>query len=94
MKSGMVVLGCVLALAFVVVGRGQIGMMGGGSLRHRFVMRNGVDPAYARLRNPLTTSDANAAAGGVLDGKYCAGCHGAGGLGDGGSGERPQSAAS
>lgn len=61
------------------------GMMGGP--RHAYVMRNGVDPQYARMTNPLRASAANLEQGRKLYEGNCAACHGAAGLGDGAAGK-------
>lgn len=64
------------------------GMMGHGPqgvsmLRHRYVMANGIDPKYARSRNPLAGTQENLRAGKALFERNCASCHGATGHGDG-----------
>ena len=62
------------------------GMMGGRGMmanpRHAYVMRHGIDPKYARARNPLEPSAANLEAGGKLYRLNCAVCHGDSGLGN------------
>lgn len=73
-------------------GMGGPGMMGGGqagvsTLRHRYVMMNGIQPGYAEARNPLKADDANLRVGKALFAKNCASCHGAAGRGDGPAGK-------
>jgi len=69
-------------------GMGGPGMMGQSSggvsvLRHRYVMTNGIDTKYAKVRNPLATSDATLREGKGLYEKNCVTCHGTSGHGDG-----------
>lgn len=69
-------------------GMGGPGMMGRGSggvsvLRHRYVMTNGIDPKYAKARNPLAASDSTLREGKILYEKNCVTCHGTSGHGDG-----------
>lgn len=63
--------------------RGGMGMMAGASIRRNFVMRNGIDPKYAGLSNPLPSTAHNISRGRQLYDQNCASCHGARGLGDG-----------
>lgn len=67
--------------------RGGMGMMSGSSARRHFVMRNGIDPKYAGLSNPLQPSTERVAGGRQLYEHNCAACHGARGLGDGPAGK-------
>lgn len=70
------------------MGRGGRGaMMGVSVVRHQFVMRRGLDPAYAALRNPLMADAGNLAAGKKLYEQQCAVCHGPTGQGDGEAGK-------
>lgn len=62
------------------------GMMGMSTVRHQFVMRNGINPRYASKTNPLSGSAENFKAGQELYKQNCAACHGATGLGDGPAG--------
>ena len=66
-----------------MMGRHGMGMMSGSPLRHQYVMRFGLDPTYARLRNPLPPTRGNVEAGKDLFAKNCAACHGDRGYGDG-----------
>ena len=66
---------------------GGMGMMSGSSVRRNFVMRNGIDPKYAGLSNPLPRTTKNISAGRQLYGPNCAACHGPQGLGDGPAGK-------
>ncbi len=66
---------------------GGMGMMSGSSVRRNFVMRNGIDPKYASLSNPLPRTAKNVSAGRQLYGQNCAACHGPQGLGDGPAGK-------
>ena len=63
------------------------GMMGMSSVRHQFVMRNGIDPRYASRANPMRGTAKNIAAGKKSYDQNCAACHGATGLGDGEAGK-------
>jgi mono/diheme cytochrome c family protein len=78
-----------VSIAQMGMGRGMgSGMMAHGPqgvsmLRHRFVMANGIDPQYARSRNPLAATQQNLHAGKVLFERNCASCHGATGRGNG-----------
>jgi mono/diheme cytochrome c family protein len=67
--------------------RGRGAMMGVSVVRHRFVMQQGVDPAYAAKRNPLKADAETIARGKKLYEQYCALCHGAAGHGDGEAGK-------
>jgi mono/diheme cytochrome c family protein len=77
------------ALLLAAVAYGQMGMMRGrggmgmSSIRHQFVMQNGINPKYADRRNPLRVSAANLKEGKMLYERNCAACHGPTGLGDG-----------
>lgn len=51
--------------------------------RHRYVMANGIDPAYAGARDPLPPTKENFAAGKRIFEQACAACHGSEGRGDG-----------
>lgn len=55
---------------------GGMGMMSGPSLRHNFVMRNGIDPKYAGLSNPVLRTPESVSAGRQLYEQNCAACHG------------------
>jgi len=66
---------------------GGQGMMGSSFVRHRFVMRNGVDPRYASKVNPLRNTPENIQAGKILYSQNCASCHGPAGLGNGEAGK-------
>ena len=66
---------------------GGMGMMSGSSVRRSFVMRNSIDPKYARLSNPLPRTAKNVSAGRQLYEQNCAACHGPQGLGDGPAGK-------
>ena len=63
------------------------GMMSGFGVRREFVMRNGVDPKYAGLPNPLPRTAENVTRGAQLYAQNCAACHGAQGHGDGPAGK-------
>lgn len=62
------------------------GMMGMSTIRHQFVMRNGIDPEYASKVNPLPNTAENFQAGQKLYEQNCSACHGPTGLGDGPAG--------
>ena len=66
---------------------GGMGMMSGSSVRRSFVIRNGIDPKYAGLSNPLPRTVENVSGGRQLYEQNCAVCHGAQGLGDGPAGK-------
>jgi|NGEPerStandDraft_6_1074524.scaffolds.fasta_scaffold133672_2 mono/diheme cytochrome c family protein len=66
---------------------GGMGMMSGSWVRRNFVMRNGIDPKYANLSNPLPRTAENVSGGRQLYEQNCAACHGAQGLGDGPAGK-------
>lgn len=71
-------------------GRGMMrggGMMNMSMIRHHFVMRNGIDPAYASKSNPLKPTDENIINGKSLFEHNCTACHGSSGLGDGEAGK-------
>ena len=65
------------------------GMMDGGGMgnmsmrRHRHVMRNGIDPAYADQSNPLEPGPETLGEGEKLYKRNCASCHGTAGRGNG-----------
>lgn len=63
------------------------GMMGGSSVRQAYVMRNGLDPKYAGLTDPLGGTSKEIEAGRTLYAQDCAACHGARGHGDGPAGK-------
>jgi mono/diheme cytochrome c family protein len=86
LSKSFILAACLIpALAAAQMGRGMgPGMMGGGpSARHFYAMHHGIDPKYAALRNPLSATRENLAAGKALFAQNCAVCHGAAGLGDG-----------
>lgn len=60
--------------------------MGMSTIRHQFVMRNGIDPKYASKVNPLADAAENFKAGQKLYEQNCSACHGPTGLGDGPAG--------
>jgi mono/diheme cytochrome c family protein len=60
-----------------------IGPEGVSVVRHRYVMTNGIEPKYAKARNPLKATAANRAAGKAVFQQTCSACHGPAGLGDG-----------
>jgi len=62
-------------------------MMGMSMVRHRYVMRHGMDPAYASKENPLAPTPENLRRGRRLYEQHCASCHGDTGRGDGPAGE-------
>ena len=45
---------------------GGMGMMSGSWVRRNFVMRNGIDPKYANLSNPLPRTAENVSGGRTL----------------------------
>jgi mono/diheme cytochrome c family protein len=63
------------------------GMMGMSTVRHQYVMRNGVDPNYATRTNPLQHTARNIDDGKRLYEQDCALCHGPTGTGDGEAGK-------
>lgn len=63
------------------------GMMDMSRVRHRYVMRNGVDSPYASRKNPFAPSPEKLREGRRLYEDHCARCHGAAGTGDGPAGE-------
>jgi mono/diheme cytochrome c family protein len=63
------------------------GMMGMSSVRHQYVIRNGVDPKYATKTNPLKPTARNIGDGKRLYEQNCALCHGPAGSGDGEAGK-------
>jgi mono/diheme cytochrome c family protein len=68
----------------------MMGMMHDGdmmTIRHRFVMQNGVDPVYAARVNLLKNTAKNVADGKRLYEQNCALCHGKTGSGDGEAGK-------
>ncbi|WP_417516135.1 c-type cytochrome [Marinobacter sp.] len=69
-------------------GKGMMegGMMNMSMIRHRFVMRNGIDEKYANKVNPLQSTSNNIKEGKVLYEYNCASCHGTSGQGDGEAG--------
>lgn len=89
MQKRFVGLTLVTALLAATAAYGQMGMMRGrgmmgmSTIRHQFVMQNGVNPKYADMRNPLRASAANLREGKMLYERNCAACHGPTGLGDG-----------
>lgn len=81
----------ILLLAITAYGQ-VMGMERGGgmmymSIRHNFVMQNGVDPAYAAKSNPLPRTAENIAVGKRLYGANCVPCHGPAGLENGEAGK-------
>lgn len=70
-------------------GEGMMGrcMMKMSMIRHRYVMRNGIDGKYVGKTNPLTGTSIDIEHGSELYAQNCASCHGAGGLGDGEAGK-------
>lgn len=65
-------------------GKGMMGGKGRGRMsmvRHRYVMRNGIDPAYADMSNPLEATDDVLDSGRRLYENNCMSCHGASGRG-------------
>jgi mono/diheme cytochrome c family protein len=93
MKDPIIKLAAVAALLVAVAAYSQMMGMGGGggmmnmSIRHSYVMQNGVDPAYASRMNPLQHTAANIADGKRLFETNCALCHGPAGLGNGEAGK-------
>jgi mono/diheme cytochrome c family protein len=89
MKSHFTVLAVLGALFLSMPALSQMGMMNGGGMmnsstvRHQYVMHNGVDTKYASKKNPLKNTTENTGAGKKLYGQNCASCHGPKGLGDG-----------
>lgn len=82
--NGMMQGGCMMQ------GKGMMGDNGGGRMsmvRHRYVMRNGIDPAYADMSNPLESTDDVLESGRRLYENNCMSCHGSSGRGDGPAGE-------
>lgn len=63
------------------------GMMDVSMLRHRYVMRRGVDPPYASKESPLEPSSDDLREGRRLYDDHCARCHGPKGTGDGPAGK-------
>ena len=59
------------------------GMMGMSMVRHQYVMRNGIPPAYRDVKNPLEGTPETLAAGRKVYEANCAVCHGPQGHGDG-----------
>jgi mono/diheme cytochrome c family protein len=59
------------------------GMMGMSMVRHQYVMRNGIPPAYRDLHNPIEPTPETLAAGRKVYEANCAVCHGPQGHGDG-----------
>ena len=68
-----------------MMGRGGMGNM--SMVRHRYVMHNGLDPAYANRSNPLEPTGDVLNSGERLYENNCASCHGPSGKGDGKAGE-------
>lgn len=66
---------------------GGEGMSGTSMARRRYVMRNGIDPAYAGVANPLEPTGDVLESGKRLYENNCASCHGASGKGDGEAGQ-------
>jgi mono/diheme cytochrome c family protein len=92
MKKLLIGLAVSIASFLPLPGQAQMGMMGGGMMdtsivRHRFVMRYGIDPAYASKINPLSSNAENFKAGQKLYEPNCAACHGPTGLGNGAAGK-------
>ncbi|MBF0290245.1 MAG: cytochrome c [SAR324 cluster bacterium] len=70
------------------MGRGTgMDMMSGNMVRHRYVMRNGIDSEYRLKKNPLVSSKENLNEGAKLYQTFCATCHGVNGRGDGEAGK-------
>lgn len=63
------------------------GMMDMSMVRHRYVMRRGVDPPYASKESPLAPSSDDLREGRRLYEAHCARCHGPSGTGDGPDGK-------
>ncbi|MCJ7451098.1 MAG: cytochrome c [Steroidobacteraceae bacterium] len=70
--------------------QGGMGMMSGSSVRHHFVMQNGIDPEYAGATNPLSGTAESVAHGRQIYEQNCATCHGPQGFGDGPAGKSLQ----
>jgi len=101
MKTSIAIAVAIISLAAVGVASAQggmgmgmgpgkgmgMGMMSGPSIRHHFVMQNGIDPQYANLANPLPGTAANVSHGRQLYEQDCATCHGPQGFGDGPAGK-------
>lgn len=71
-------------------GRGMMqerGMMSMSRVRHRYVMRHGIDPRYASEESPLAPTSEDVRDGRELYEQHCARCHGPTGRGDGPAGE-------
>ncbi len=77
-----------------MMGRGMMGSMMGGMVRHMFYMRNGVPAVYRGQTSPLEVTTHVIQEGGALYAQQCATCHGTRGFGDGegGRGLYPQPA--
>ena len=56
-------------------------------IRHRFVMRNGINEKYVDKANPLQSTVNNIKDGKKLYEQNCANCHGTSGQGDGDAGK-------
>lgn len=94
MKNLFINLTIVAALVLSVSASGQMmgvmqggGMMGMSTVRHQFVMQNGLDPNYANKSNPLKRTAKNIENGKRLYEQNCGLCHGPTGLGDGETGK-------
>ncbi len=73
-----------------MMGQGMMGrgMMAGSSVRHHFVMLNGIPEPYRSMRDPLPNTAATLQRGARVYRQNCEACHGPQGEGDGPVGEQ------
>jgi mono/diheme cytochrome c family protein len=67
---------------------GPSDMMGVSMMRHRYVVKNGLDQRYEGKTNPLKPDARRLDQGRELYAAHCARCHGAAGQGDGADGAK------